>query len=163
MASGDLTNTPLLRYVAEIGKPMIVSTGGGLLDDVRRAHETVAEINPQVAILQCTAGYPAEWDELDLKVIETYRECFPETVVGFSGHDNGISMPLVAYVLGAPDRREALHAQPRAGRAPTTSSRSSRRGCGSSSATSSAPTSRSATATKTMYPSEADPIRRWGR
>ena len=101
MASGDLTNTPLLRYVAELGKPMIVSTGGGLLEDVRRAHETVAEVNPQVAILQCTAGYPAEWNQLDLKVVETYRECFPETVVGFSSHDNGISMPLVAYVLGA--------------------------------------------------------------
>jgi N-acetylneuraminate synthase/sialic acid synthase len=101
MASGDLTDTPLLRYVAEIGKPVIISTGGGVLDDVRRAYETVAEVNPQVAILQCTAGYPAEWKELDLKVIETYRDCFPDTVVGLSGHDNGISMPLVAYVLGA--------------------------------------------------------------
>ncbi len=101
MASGDLTNTPLLRHVAELGKPVILSTGGGLLDDVRRAHETVAAVNPQVAVLQCTAGYPAAWNELDLKVIETYRECFPDTVVGFSSHDNGISMPLVAYILGA--------------------------------------------------------------
>ncbi len=101
MASGDLTNTPLLRYVAELGKPMIVSTGGSLLEDVRRAHETVAEINSEVAILQCTAGYPAEWNQLDLKVIETYRECFPNVVIGFSSHDNGISMPLVAYILGA--------------------------------------------------------------
>ena len=100
IASGDLTNTPLLRHVAEIGKPMIVSTGGALLDDVRRAHETVAEVNPQVALLQCTAGYPAEWKELDLRVIETYRQCFPDTVVGFSGHDNGIAMALVAYILG---------------------------------------------------------------
>jgi sialic acid synthase len=101
MASGDLTNTPLLRYVAELGKPMIVSTGGALLEDVRRAYETVAEVNPQVAILQCTAGYPAEWNQLDLRVIETYRECFPGTVIGFSSHDNGISSPLVAYILGA--------------------------------------------------------------
>ncbi len=64
IASGDLTNTPLLRLVAEIGRPMIVSTGGGTLDDVRRAYETVVEINPQIALLQCTAGYPAEWEEL---------------------------------------------------------------------------------------------------
>jgi sialic acid synthase len=100
IASGDLTNTPLLRVVAEIGRPMIISTGGGTLDDVRRAHETIAEINPQIALLQCTAGYPAEWDELDLRVIETYRQVFPETIVGFSGHDNGIAMPVAAYVLG---------------------------------------------------------------
>ena len=100
IASGDLTNTPLLQFVAELGKPMIVSTGGGTLDDVRRAYETVAEINPQIGLLQCTAGYPAEWAELDLRVIETYRQLFPEVVVGYSGHDNGIAMPLAAYVLG---------------------------------------------------------------
>jgi sialic acid synthase len=102
LASGDLTNTPLLAFVAEIGKPMIMSTGGGTLDDVRRAHECVAEINPQVALLQCTAGYPVEnWEELDLRVIDTYRQLFPETVVGYSGHDNGIAMPIAAYVLGS--------------------------------------------------------------
>jgi N-acetylneuraminate synthase/sialic acid synthase len=100
IASGDLTNTPLLRFVAEIGKPMIVSTGGGTLDDVRRAYDCIAELNPQVALLQCTAGYPAEWEELDLRVIETYRQLFPEAVVGYSGHDNGIAMPIAAYVLG---------------------------------------------------------------
>jgi N-acetylneuraminate synthase/sialic acid synthase len=101
MASGDLTNTPLLRYVGEIGKPVIFSTGGGTLDDVQRAYETLAEVNDQIVILQCTAGYPAEWDELDLRVIATYRELLPRAVVGFSSHDNGIAMPVAAYVLGA--------------------------------------------------------------
>lgn len=101
IASGDLTNTPLLRYVGEIGKPVIFSTGGGTLDDVRRAYETLIEVNDQVVVLQCTAGYPAEWDELDLRVISSYRDEFPEAVVGFSSHDNGIAMPVAAYVLGA--------------------------------------------------------------
>jgi N-acetylneuraminate synthase/sialic acid synthase len=102
IASGDLTNTPLLRFVAEIGRPMIVSTGGGELADVRRAYETVAEINPEIALLQCTAGYPVEnFAELDLRVIDTYRQVFPDAVVGYSGHDNGIAMPVAAYVLGA--------------------------------------------------------------
>ena len=59
IASGDLTNTPLLKHVAEIGKPMILSTGGGTLDDVRRAlRRRSREINPQIALLQCTAGLP---------------------------------------------------------------------------------------------------------
>jgi sialic acid synthase len=101
VASGDLTNTPLLKHVAEIGKPMIVSTGAATLDDVLRAYETVKPINPQVAVLQCTANYPANWDELDLRVIETYRELFPDSVIGLSSHDNGIAMPVAAYVLGA--------------------------------------------------------------
>lgn len=100
IASGDLGNTPLIKYVAEIGKPMILSTGAATLDDVRRAHETVSEINSNVAILQCTAGYPAAWEELDLSVIATYRDLFPDTVVGLSSHDNGIAMAVAAYALG---------------------------------------------------------------
>jgi N-acetylneuraminate synthase/sialic acid synthase len=82
IASGDLTNTPLLRYVARIGKPVVFSTGGGTFDDVRRAYETLREESDEVAVLQCTAGYPAEWSELDLGVITTYREAFPDSVVG---------------------------------------------------------------------------------
>jgi sialic acid synthase len=101
IASADLINTPLLRHVAEAGKPMILSTGGATLDDVRRGYETVAEVNDQVALLQCTAGYPAEWTELDLRVITTYRECFPSAVVGLSSHDSGIAMAVAGYVLGA--------------------------------------------------------------
>jgi N-acetylneuraminate synthase/sialic acid synthase len=101
IASGDLTNTPLLRYIAKIGKPIVFSTGGGTLDDVRRAYDTLAAENDQLAVLQCTAGYPAEWDELDLNVIRTYRDVFPDVTVGFSSHDNGIAMAVAAYVLGA--------------------------------------------------------------
>jgi sialic acid synthase len=101
IASGDLTNVPLIRYGGSFGKPGIFSTGGGPLDDVRRAYDALASENDQIAMLQCTAGYPAEWDELDLNVIARYREDFPDAVVGFSGHDNGIAMAVAAYVLGA--------------------------------------------------------------
>jgi sialic acid synthase len=45
-------------------------------------------------------GRVAQWEQPDLRVIETYRELFPETIVGYSGHDNGIAMPVAAYVLG---------------------------------------------------------------
>jgi sialic acid synthase len=101
IASGDLKNTPLLKHVAKIGKPMIVSTGGGTLDDVRRAYDAIMPINPRLCLMQCTCGYPAEFAELDLRVISTYREKFPDVVIGYSGHDNGIAMPLAAYMLGA--------------------------------------------------------------
>jgi N-acetylneuraminate synthase/sialic acid synthase len=101
IASGDLKSVPLLEHVASFGKPMIVSTGGALLEDVQRAYDAILPINPQLAILQCTAGYPAAFEELDLRVIATYRERFPEAVIGFSSHDNGIAMPVAAYMLGA--------------------------------------------------------------
>ena len=101
IASGDLKSIPLLQHVARFGKPMVVSTGGALLEDVQRAYDAVMPLNPQLAILQCTAGYPAAFEELDLRVIATYRERFPGAVVGFSSHDNGIAMPVAAFVLGA--------------------------------------------------------------
>jgi len=101
LASGDIRNIPLLEHVASYGLPMIVSTGTATMDDVRRAHDAVAKKNGKLALLQCTACYPAPFEVLDLAVIRTFREAFPEAVVGFSGHDNGIAMALVAYVLGA--------------------------------------------------------------
>jgi N-acetylneuraminate synthase/sialic acid synthase len=101
IASGDLKNVPLLKHVARIGKPIIVSTGGGTMDDVQRAYDAIMPINPRLCLMQCTCGYPAEFAELDLRVIATFREKFPEIVIGYSGHDNGIAMPVAAYMLGA--------------------------------------------------------------
>ncbi|MEA2144096.1 MAG: sialic acid synthase [Solirubrobacteraceae bacterium] len=101
IASADLRNIPLLRHVAAFGKPMVLSTGAASMEDVERAHAAAGEINPQIALLQCTAGYPAAWDELDLGVIQTFRELFPETVIGLSSHDNGIAMAVAAHALGA--------------------------------------------------------------
>jgi N-acetylneuraminate synthase/sialic acid synthase len=162
IASGDLTNTPLLRYVGEIGKPVIFSTGGGTLDDVRRAYEALLEVNDQLVVLQCTAGYPAEWDELDLRVIPTYAEEFPEAVVGFSSHDNGIAMPVAAYVLGAhvvekhftlnramKGTDHAFSLEPQGLRKMVRDLRRARLALGS--------------AEKTMHPSEAAPIVKMGK
>jgi len=101
IASGDLNNVPLLAHVAAIGKPMIVSTGGGSIDDVQRAHDAVMAINSQLCLLQCTASYPAEPEDMNLRVITTFRDRFPKAVIGLSDHQNGIAMADVAYILGA--------------------------------------------------------------
>lgn len=101
IASGDLKSLPLIEYVAKMGKPLFISTGGGEMDDVIRMHDRIKPLNPDICIMQCTAGYPPEYSELNLNVIKTYRDQFPETVVGFSSHDSGIVMPVVGYVLGA--------------------------------------------------------------
>jgi sialic acid synthase len=101
IASGDLRNTPLLRHVASFGKPLIVSTGGATLEDIDRAVEAVTAISPDLCLLQCTAAYPAAVEELNLGVITTLRDRYPELVIGLSDHQDGIAMAPVAYMLGA--------------------------------------------------------------
>lgn len=101
IASGDLTNTPLLEYAAKTELALVVSTGGARMDDVQRACDLVLPVNDRLAILQCTATYPARPEDLNLAVIPTLRAEFPDVVVGFSGHDLGPEMSLVAYALGA--------------------------------------------------------------
>jgi len=100
IASGDLVNTPLLKHIAQKGKPIILSSGGGTLDDVKRAVNTILPINEQLAVLQCTAAYPCRAEDMNLRVITTYRKEFPDLTVGLSDHQNGISMALVGFTLG---------------------------------------------------------------
>ena len=101
IASGDLQNLPLLKYVAEFKKPMIISTGGANFQMIHNAVETIRSVHNEFAILQCTASYPAKYEQLNLKVITRLKELYPENIIGYSGHDNGIAMAVVAYTLGA--------------------------------------------------------------
>jgi len=100
-ASGDLLNVPFLRYVAALGKPLLLSTGGGTIEDIDRAVQAIAPLNRELCVLHCTASYPAEVEDLNLSVIVTLKERFPELVIGLSDHHNGIAMAPVAYMLGA--------------------------------------------------------------
>jgi len=100
-ASGDLLNVPFLRYVAAKGKPMFLSTGGGTLEDIDRAVDAILARNEQLAVLHCTAAYPAEIEDLNLSVITAMRERYPNLVIGLSDHHNGIAMAPVAFMLGA--------------------------------------------------------------
>lgn len=101
IASGDLTSIPLLTRIAKLGKPMIVSTGASTLDEVRLAYEAIMKYNDKLCLLHCVAGYPADYPQLNLSVIEALKQEFPEAVIGYSGHDNGILAAVVAYMLGA--------------------------------------------------------------
>jgi len=101
IASGDLRTLPLLKYIAKFNKPMIISTGGASFENIDLAVKTVRQFHNEVAILQCTASYPAGFEQLNLNVIRRLREIYPENVIGYSGHENGIAMPVVAYTLGA--------------------------------------------------------------
>jgi N-acetylneuraminate synthase/sialic acid synthase len=100
-ASGDLLNVPFLRYVAAFRKPIFLSTGGGTLEDIDRAVEAILPLNPDLCVLHCTAAYPADIEDLNLSVVTTLKEHYPDLVIGLSDHHNGIAMALVAYMLGA--------------------------------------------------------------
>ena len=99
LASGGLTDLPLIRHVAAFGKPVILSTGGGTVADIDRAVEALGSC-PH-AILHCTASYPLKPEEANLRVIGTLRQRYPDTVIGWSSHHPGIALSLVAYALGA--------------------------------------------------------------
>jgi N-acetylneuraminate synthase/sialic acid synthase len=101
VASGDLQNLPLINYISGFKKPMIISTGGSTFEMIETAVQTIRNYHNNFAILQCTSGYPAKWEELNLAVISSLRDRYPTNVIGYSGHENGIAMPLVAYTLGA--------------------------------------------------------------
>ena len=101
IASGDLTNLPLIRCAAQAGVPLIISTGGVSIGRVIHAAVVASDHATDFALLQCTASYPVDWAEMDLRVIEDYRERFPQQVIGLSAHDNGIAMAVAAYTLGA--------------------------------------------------------------
>jgi sialic acid synthase len=98
IASGDLTNYALIARVATFGKPVIFSTGGAREGETTRANFWIG-MCPK-AVLHCTSGYPAKYEELNLRCIETLREESGE-VVGWSAHDTGIAMAPVAFALGA--------------------------------------------------------------
>jgi sialic acid synthase len=100
-ASGDLLNVQFLRHVAAFGKPVFLSTGGGTIEDIDRAVEAILSLNVELCVLHCTASYPADIEDLNLSVISTLRERYPELVIGLSDHHNGIAMAPVAYMLGA--------------------------------------------------------------
>lgn len=101
IGSGDLTNAPLLTYIAKLGKPMFVSTGASSLAEVRTAYKTIMKYNDKLCLMHCTSGYPTEYQDLNLKALRTLQKAFPDVIVGYSGHDNGILASVVAYMLGA--------------------------------------------------------------
>jgi len=101
MASADITNFPLLEHTAKKGKPMIISTGMSDMETVEKAVKLISGINNQIGILQCTSTYPTSFDQIHLNVINTFNEKFSDCVIGYSGHELGIAVPIASVSLGA--------------------------------------------------------------
>lgn len=100
VASADLTNAPLLEHTAKKGKPVMLSTGMASIEDVQRAYDIVQACTDDIAILQCTSTYPSKFEHVNLRVIQTFADRF-DAVIGYSGHELGIVVPVAAVALGA--------------------------------------------------------------
>lgn len=101
IASFEMIDLPLLRYVASKGKPMIVSTGMGTLEEISEAVETIyGEGNEQLALLKCQSAYPAKPEEMRLATIVDLKNKF-EIPIGLSDHSMGSLGATTAVALGA--------------------------------------------------------------
>jgi N-acetylneuraminate synthase len=100
IGSGEMTNHPFLRHVAGKGKPVILSTGMSTLEEVGDSVAVVTELNPDLILMQCTSTYPSRYEDINLHVLETYRERFG-VPVGLSDHSEGVYTCLGAVALGA--------------------------------------------------------------
>lgn len=101
VASFEITDIPLIEYIASKGKPVIISTGIATLADIEEAVNACKKMgNKQIALLKCTSAYPAPLEEVNLRTIPNLADTF-NTVVGLSDHTLGISVPIAAVALGA--------------------------------------------------------------
>lgn len=104
VGSGDITWIEIIKHIASKNKPYLIATGASTLDDVQRAVNAGLKINPQLALLQCNTNYTASLDNfkyIQLNVLRTYREMYPEMVLGLSDHTPGHTTVLGAIALGA--------------------------------------------------------------
>mgnify|MGYP005839295207 CR=1 FL=1 len=101
VASFEITDIPLIEYIASKQKPIIISTGIATLTDIEEALQACKWAgNDQIALLKCTSAYPAPFEDANLRTIPDMASRFG-TIVGLSDHTMGISVPLAAVALGA--------------------------------------------------------------
>lgn len=101
VASGEITNFPLLRYIAGKKKPIILSTGMSTIEEIEDAVNTLRKSGAKdVVLLHCVTSYPARIEDANLRTIVTLRNKF-KLPVGFSDHTLSIAVPVAAATLGA--------------------------------------------------------------
>jgi sialic acid synthase SpsE len=104
IGSGDITWLEIIEHIARKGKPYILATGASSMDDVQRAVDAALALNPQLALLQCNTNYTASLENfkfIQLNVLRSYREMYPDLILGLSDHTPGHATVLGAVALGA--------------------------------------------------------------
>jgi N-acetylneuraminate synthase len=97
--SASLTDSKLIRRARATGKPLILSSGMSTMEQIRKGVDVSGE--KDLVLLHCTSTYPCEPEELNLKMVETLRNEFPNIPIGYSGHEVGLVPSAVAVAFGA--------------------------------------------------------------
>lgn len=101
IASAEIMDTELIKYVASKGKPIIFSTGIAYIEEIKQAIDvSKGEGNYEIALLKCVSAYPTPMNQCNLKTIPNLRNTFG-VIAGFSDHTLGTTAPIVAVTLGA--------------------------------------------------------------
>jgi pseudaminic acid synthase len=101
IASFEITDIPLIEYVASKGKPIIISTGIAEIEDIELALDACRRMgNNEIALLKCTSSYPAPINEANMLMVKDFVEKF-NVISGLSDHTMGATVPIVATVFGA--------------------------------------------------------------
>lgn len=98
--SGEITNLPYLRKIAEVADEIILSTGMSDLCEISKAVEILKKENKKILILHCNTEYPTPMEDVNLRAMELLKEKF-NVEVGYSDHTLGIEVPIAAVALGA--------------------------------------------------------------
>jgi len=100
IGSGDVTWLEMVDYIARKGKPIILATGASTMEEVENAVNTIKGAgNDDIVLLQCVTNYPASFDNINLRVLETFREKF-DCLVGYSDHTPGSIVAVGTVALG---------------------------------------------------------------
>lgn len=101
ISSGEITNHPLLKYIAKKNLPIILSTGMSTLEEVAEAVSIIKAAGCEnLTLLHCTSNYPARVEDCNLLAMKTMSDAF-DVPVGYSDHTSGIYVPLAATAMGA--------------------------------------------------------------
>lgn len=101
IASACITDIPLIEHIASFEKPMIISTGGATWEDIVRASDATGWHKCEIALLHCVATYPNTPCQINAHAIPKMQIDYPNEIIGFSDHYNGILASEVAYMMGA--------------------------------------------------------------
>lgn len=101
--SGEITNLPYLRYIGQLGKPVILSTGMATMGDIESAIGVLEQAGTEranITVLHCTTEYPTPMAEVNLRAMQSIHNAFG-VAVGYSDHTSGIEVAIAAVALGA--------------------------------------------------------------
>lgn len=104
IGSGDITWIEIIEYMAKKGKPILLATGASSMEDVKRAYDSIRKYTNQIVLMQCNTNYTASIENfhcINLNVLNTYKELFPDCILGLSDHTFGHTTVLGALALGA--------------------------------------------------------------